>query len=121
VLPIVLFPEGCLFRDSGLEALQSASLPFQIVKSSLNFRVIETAVLHRAVTILADHTISHDLEVAAGDLPSLPQISVAFYSNLEQAKEIRTMLRENLAAARPRKSTEGLQLPPPSRRFTAAK
>jgi DNA-binding transcriptional LysR family regulator len=98
VLPMVLFPEGCLFRESGLAALQSANLHFQIVTSSRNFRVIETAVLHRAVTIFAEHTIPHDLEVAVGDLPSLPQIGVAFYCSLEHANEIQTMLREKLAA-----------------------
>jgi DNA-binding transcriptional LysR family regulator len=98
VLPMVLFPEGCLFRESGLAALQSANHPFEVVKSSPSFLVIQTAVLHRAVTVFAAHTISPVLEAADGDLPSLPQISVALYSNLEHAKELRTLLRENLAA-----------------------
>jgi DNA-binding transcriptional LysR family regulator len=130
-LPLALCPEGCFLRESGIAALQSANLPFRIVESTRNFLVLKTAVLRGAVTVLAQHTISNDLEVVACDLPSLPQLHVAFYSGLQHAEAIRTLLREKLIDSPPRLPSSrpgpGLAIPKqvarveaPARRATSA-
>lgn len=94
ILPLALFPDGCLFRSSVLAALKENGIEYRIVKSSLNFLVLKAALFEGAMSVLARHTITEDLEIIGKGLPALPRVQVAFYSNLPYAAAV----QEKLAA-----------------------
>lgn len=101
-LSLALFPDGCLFRREGITALQTAKRDYRIVKSSLNFLVLKGALSEGAITILASHTVTEDLETISHTLPRLPRIRIAFYSRLPHETDFRARLARHFLNQRRR-------------------
>lgn len=83
-LPLALFPAGyCIFRQSALEALRNAGIPWRIACTSRTLSGIRAAVsAGLAVSIVAERTLSPDMRVLdeSEGLPPLPEVEIALHS-----------------------------------------
>lgn len=81
-LPVVAYPEGCLYRRNMMTALQREGRPFQIVYTSPSLAGIEAAVGSGfGVTALAQRVVPAKLKPfdAAYGLPPLADVIVGIY------------------------------------------
>lgn len=84
-LPLILYPKGCLYRKSIIDALTKANLPWRIVYSSASLLGIQSAIkAGLGISVLAKSTVPDGLEasVTYPPCPSLGSVSVGFcYKN----------------------------------------
>lgn len=79
-LPLVLAPEGCIYRKRGLERLRQKNRKWQIGYTNPDLSGIQTAIEQGlGITVLAKSTIPSSLQPlpADHDLPELGQIGIS--------------------------------------------
>lgn len=80
VVPLVLYPEGCLMRGQALAALDRAGVPWEITTGTSSVASVEAAArAGLAVGVLASRLAAPDLPKARG-LPALPSIEVRMFA-----------------------------------------
>ncbi len=83
-LPLVLFPDGCQYRERVLKSLRRADIKHKIVYSSANLTGNQAAIeAGLGLTALSQLTIPpglHELD-EPGDLPELEDANIALYWN----------------------------------------
>ncbi|WGF90573.1 LysR substrate-binding domain-containing protein [Marinivivus vitaminiproducens] len=109
-VPLVLFPRGCIFRDSAQDALDRAGTAHRIVYTSPSLAGIRAAVLGGlGVTVLARSTAVDGLRVLGPEtgLPALPPVEIVLHQSrrrigpaaLELAQHLIRSLRPPVAEA----------------------
>ena len=81
-LPLALFPEGCVFREHALAALDAASIPWRIAYTSQSFAGGMIAVSGGlALTVVAQSMVPAQWRVLGDEqeLPRLPEIEIALH------------------------------------------
>lgn len=89
-LPLIVAPEGCVYRHRILAALDEASIPAQILYSSPSFGGIRAGVMAGlGVTVLAESIIPEGLERLADTrrLPPLPPVWVQIHHDKTRASD----------------------------------
>ena len=96
-MPIVCYPEGCLYRRNMLTALQREGRAFNIVYMSPSLAGIEAAVATNfGLTVLAQRIVPEKLEALGREhrLPALADVVVGIYLN----DKIRSAATQSIAA-----------------------
>ena len=81
-LPLALFPEGCVFREHAINALDAQGIPWRIAFTSQSFAGGKIAVSGGlALTIVAHSMVPPEWRVLDGHehLPLLPDIEIALH------------------------------------------
>ena len=81
-LPLVVYPEGCVYRRRLMHALDRADIPARIVYCSPSLAGLQAAVLSGlGVTVLARSTVPENLRVVDGSagLPDLPPVTIGLH------------------------------------------
>lgn len=95
-LPLILYPKGCLYRKSILDALTKANLPWRIVYSSASLLGIQSAIkAGLGISVLAKSTVPEGLQasVTYDPCPTLGSVSVGFcYNNNDLSSASRMLL-----------------------------
>ena len=81
-VPLVVAPQGCVYRERMLTALERRNIPWNIVYTGTSYGGICAAVTAGlGVTVLARNTVPPDLETHAftGQLPELPGATVELH------------------------------------------
>jgi DNA-binding transcriptional LysR family regulator len=81
-LPLALFPEGCVFREHALAALDAAQIPWRIAYTSQSFAGGKLAVSGGlALTVVAQSMVPPEWRVLGAEhaLPRLPEIEIALH------------------------------------------
>lgn len=81
-LPLSLFPEGCVFREHALAALEAVDIPWRIAYTSQSFAGGMLAVSGGlAVTVVAQSMVPPQWRVLGEEqqLPGLPEIEIALH------------------------------------------
>lgn len=81
-LPLALYPQGCLFRQWALNALDADARRWRIAYMSPSLGAVEAAVrAGLAISIFKAGTLPDGLRVlgAASDLPPLPSVEIALH------------------------------------------
>ena len=80
-LPLILYPKGCLYRKSLLNALTQAKLPWRIVYSTSSLLGIHAAIkAGLGISVLSRSTVPEGLEASStyASCPNLGSVSVGF-------------------------------------------
>lgn len=84
-LPLILYPKGCLYRRSIIEALSNANIPWRIVYSTSSLLGIQSAIkAGLGISALAKSTVPEGLEASPefAHCPDLGSVSIGFrYDN----------------------------------------
>lgn len=84
-LPLILYPKGCLYRRTIINALNKANLPWRVVYSSSSLLGIQSAIkAGLGISALSKSTVPEGLEASPGfaHCPDLGSISIGFcYDN----------------------------------------
>jgi DNA-binding transcriptional LysR family regulator len=103
VVPLVLYPEGCLMRGQALAALDRAGIPWEITTSTSSVASVEAAArTGLAVGVVASNLAAPDLPRARG-LPALPSIEVRIFPGKAEASVthvLGTLIAKRLKARR---------------------
>ncbi|RCS57510.1 LysR substrate-binding domain-containing protein [Parvibium lacunae] len=89
-LPLIVAPQGCVYRQRMLETLEGLGQPWRIAYTSPSFGGIKAGVLAGlGVTVLAASTVPDGLAVlgVSDGMPSLADIRVALHYNQAEASE----------------------------------
>lgn len=81
-LPLVVYPEGCVYRRRLTRALDDAGLPWRIVYCSPSLAGLQAAIISGlGVTVLARSTVPEGLQILqAGDsLPALAPVTIGLH------------------------------------------
>lgn len=100
-LPLIVAPEGCVYRRRILDTLGALHRPWRIAYTSPSFGGIKAGVLAGlGVTVLARSAVPDNLRVlgSAEHLPELAQIHVALHYTRQRADEAVLALVEFMAA-----------------------
>ncbi|WP_375055230.1 LysR substrate-binding domain-containing protein [Zobellella sp. DQSA1] len=101
-LPLILYPKGCLYRKSIINALTQASLPWRIVYSTSSLLGIHAAIkAGLGISVLAKSTVPDDLEYSPeyAPCPALGSVSVGFCYNGNELNAASRMLLDYLRNA----------------------
>jgi len=103
VIPLVVAPQGCIYRDRALKALKKAKIKSKITYVAPDLSGIEAAVGEGlGVTVLAKNTVPDSLVVMQrqGNFPSLGEIGISLLFDRNKASEatrrLSSYLRSNL-------------------------
>lgn len=83
-LPLAMFPNGCLYRQEALAALNNIGKPWRMAYTCLNYEGILAAVTSgRAVTVLIESGVPRHFRVLGevNGFPALPQVDIELYRN----------------------------------------
>lgn len=89
-LPLVAYPEGCIYRMRMTQALSKAGLPWRIVCTSPSLAALQAAAsAGLGTTVLSLHTIPPGLAMLGPDagLPGLADVIVGVYYDRERRSE----------------------------------
>ena len=102
-VPLILFPEGCAYRSSGIAALKERGRSWHLSFVSPSFECLRTAAVEGlGITILARALVAPPLRIVRQDinLPQLPSIELAYSfgrrSNLRAVSELAHFLADSL-------------------------
>ncbi|PSJ43903.1 LysR family transcriptional regulator [Zobellella taiwanensis] len=101
-LPLILYPKGCLYRKSMINALTQANRPWRIVYSTASLLGIHAAIkAGLGISALAKSTVPDDLEhsMEYQHCPSLGSVSVGFCYNKNDLSAASRMLLDYLRNA----------------------
>lgn len=98
-LPVVMFPDRCLYRARIFQTLTRHSIPYRIAFSSESMAANQSAIeAGLGVTALSRHSIPPNMTILppTPDLPDLPDVHVGLYWNSRGAAEATSKLAEFL-------------------------
>ncbi|MFM9841838.1 MAG: LysR substrate-binding domain-containing protein [Dongiaceae bacterium] len=98
-LPLVAYPEGCIYRDRMEEALHARKIPWRITYTSPSLSGIRAAVdAGLGVTVLAKSTVPPDLSILRTEtgLPPLRSVFIALHRRRGRLSPAAAKLREFL-------------------------
>ncbi len=101
-LPLALFPEGCVFREHALVALDAAQIPWRIAYSSQSFAGGKLAVSGGlALTVVAQSMVPPEWRTLGAEqhLPRLPEIEIALHRAPGILSPVVALLEAQLVAA----------------------
>lgn len=101
-LPLALFPEGCVFREHALAALDAAQIPWRIAYTSQSFAGGKLAVSGGlALTVVAQSMVPPEWRVLGAEhaLPRLPEIEIALHRAPGTLSPTVALLEAQLVAA----------------------
>ena len=101
-LPLALFPEGCVFREHALAALDAAQIPWRIAYSSQSFAGGKLAVSGGlALTVVAQSMVPPEWRTLGAEqhLPRLPEIEIALHRAPGILSPVVALLEAQLVAA----------------------
>ena len=101
-LPLALFPEGCVFREHALAALDAAQIPWRIAYSSQSFAGGKLAVSGGlALTVVAQSMVPPEWRTLGAEqhLPRLPEIEIALHRAPGTLSPVVALLEAQLVAA----------------------
>ena len=101
-LPLALFPEGCVFREHALAALDAAQIPWRIAYTSQSFAGGKLAVSGGlALTVVAQSMVPPEWRVLGAEqaLPRLPEIEIALHRAPGTLSPAVALLEAQLGAA----------------------
>jgi DNA-binding transcriptional LysR family regulator len=101
-LPLALFPEGCVFREHALAALDAAQIPWRIAYTSQSFAGGKLAVSGGlALTVVAQSMVPSEWRVLGAEhaLPRLPEIEIALHRAPGTLSPAVALLEAQLVAA----------------------
>lgn len=81
-LPLVVYPEGCVYRRRLTRALDDAGIPWRIVYCSPSLAGLQAAIISGlGVTVLARSTVPEGLQMLESDqiLPALAPVSIGLH------------------------------------------
>lgn len=99
MLPIVMFPHGCVYRPEVLRRMRSCSRPWEIVYTSTSLAGVQAAVsAGLGITALAESTMLPEFRIlgAADGLPDLPETEIALFAG-EKRSEVVALLGDFLS------------------------
>lgn len=98
LLPLVMFPHGCIYRPEVLRRMRSFPRPWEIIYTSTSLAGVQAAVSAGiGVTVLAESTVLPQFAIApCQDLPPLPNTEIALFFGAARGKAIE-ILGEYLA------------------------
>ncbi|WP_116473497.1 LysR family transcriptional regulator [Zobellella maritima] len=98
-LPLILYPKGCLYRQSMIRALTDANISWRIIYSSYSLLGIQAAIkAGLGISALAKSTVPDGLEASMeyNGCPSLGSVSVGFCYNGAELSPAGRMLLDYL-------------------------
>jgi DNA-binding transcriptional LysR family regulator len=101
-LPLALFPEGCVFREHALAALDAAQIPWRIAYTSQSFAGGKLAVSGGlALTVVAQSMVPPEWRTLGAEqhLPRLPEIEIALHRAPGTLSPAVALLEAQLVAA----------------------
>jgi DNA-binding transcriptional LysR family regulator len=93
-LPLALYPEGCLYRQWAMAALDRSHTPWRVAVSSPSRSAILAAVAAGfAITVLPVRSIPSELRhrIVGRGLPLLPKLELALYRGPDQRPAMQTL------------------------------
>jgi DNA-binding transcriptional LysR family regulator len=81
-LPLVVYPEGCIYRRRLMQALDNAGIPWRVVYCSPSLAGLQAAIMSGlGLTVLARSTVPQGLQVLAPDalLPALTPVTIGLH------------------------------------------
>lgn len=94
-VPLILFPEGCVYRRFALSALREQGVQWHLSFVSPSFECLRTAVVEGlGITVLARALVSAPMRVIGQrvGLPPLPAVEVAYmYGREERSRVVREL------------------------------
>jgi DNA-binding transcriptional LysR family regulator len=81
-LPLVVYPDGCVYRRRLVHALEAAKIPFRVVYCSPSLAGLQAAIMSGlGVTVLAQSTVPEGLSILDGKagLPELPDVTIGLH------------------------------------------
>ncbi|EEG10519.1 LysR family transcriptional regulator [Pseudogulbenkiania ferrooxidans] len=95
-LPLVLFPEGCYYRETATRALQLSDRPYRVAFTSHSRGGVLAAVKAGiGVGITPRTTVEEGLVIIEGELPSLPQTDTTLFI-ADNVNEATTLLAQTI-------------------------
>jgi len=98
-LPLALFPDGCVFREHALAALDAQAVPWRVAYCSQSFAGGRLAVSGGlAVTVLAQSMVPPEWRTYGPDehFPPLPEIEIALHCAAGRRAHAAKLLEEQL-------------------------
>ncbi len=86
-LPLALFAPGCTYREAAIQALDASDRKWRIAYSSPSQAAVQAAVsAGLAVTVMAQSTVTKDLQVLRSDegFPPLPLFEIRLHQASEE-------------------------------------
>lgn len=100
-LPLILAPEGCVYRARILAALTAQQRPWRVAYTSPNFSGIRAGVAAGlGITAVAESTVADGLKVLGSGmrLPSLPPVEMSLLCHRESLSEAAKRLVEHITS-----------------------
>jgi DNA-binding transcriptional LysR family regulator len=104
-VPLILFPEGCAYRNCAVSALKDHKLPWHVSFVSPSFECLKSAAIEgMGITVLARALVAAPLRVVRHvKLPQLPTVELAYSfgrrSNSRVVGELANYLADSLTNA----------------------
>ena len=101
-VPIACYPEGCFFRKSALDALESREIAYRVALSSQSEAVVQGAVAAgAAIAVMPEGTIPAGLAVLAHPsiLPPLGRAPIQLLERPGRRSEATVTVREEILSA----------------------
>ncbi|MDV2857524.1 MULTISPECIES: LysR substrate-binding domain-containing protein [Oceanimonas] len=98
-LPLILYPKGCLYRRTIINALNKANLPWRVVYSSSSLLGIQSAIkAGLGISVLSKSTVPEGLEASSrfAHCPDLGTVSIGFCYNNSSLSPAGQMLLDYL-------------------------
>ncbi|MFH7586267.1 LysR substrate-binding domain-containing protein [Oceanimonas smirnovii] len=98
-LPLILYPKGCLYRRTIINALNKANLPWRVVYSSSSLLGIQSAIkAGLGISVLSKSTVPEGLEASSSfaHCPDLGTVSIGFCYNNSSLSPAGQMLLDYL-------------------------
>jgi len=99
-LPLVVYPEGCIYRRRLTRALDEAGMPWRIVYCSPSLAGLQAAIVSGlGVTVLARSTVPEGLQALdpASDLPPIAPVSIGLHRRRNRLPRAAARLVEFIA------------------------
>lgn len=101
-LPLIVAPQGCVYRNEMIHTLSKAKKSWRIVYTSPNYGGIKAGVLAGlGVTVLAKSTVPEGVRIlgAADKLPPLGKVEVRLHYDRENASEAALRLADYITSS----------------------
>ncbi|WMC11598.1 LysR substrate-binding domain-containing protein [Oceanimonas pelagia] len=98
-LPLILYPKGCLYRKSIINALTRANLPWRVVYSTSSLLGIHSAIkAGLGISVLSKSTVPEGLEASSSfaHCPDLGSVSIGFCYDANELTSAGHMLLDYL-------------------------
>lgn len=99
-IPLIVAPEGCIYRDRMLSSLEGHHKAWRIVYTSPNNGGIQAAVKARVgITALCRSTVTPDMEILENttELPSLSEVEIGLHYHRKEIPDVALKLIEHIS------------------------